>query len=186
MSRAFAQRGGLKHLYVALTRAVSQMYLICTLECEKEASSRSYATLLNNFVRSKNKEPQIEHPFEWGASIKSKIENPQISLKTIQPDFKVQSQWLKRLWVQMHPKQNIFDINARKEGLLVHDLMAGVSCTRIFLTCDRCYPGEKSTREYDYYIRLEIVNHPDFQTSIEIEFYMKGYFDSSKIIYTSR
>ena len=62
-----AERGdALNTFYVALTRAVSQMYLICTLEGETSPVDKSYATLLNHFVRSQNQNPQNRIPFCMG------------------------------------------------------------------------------------------------------------------------
>ena len=126
-----AERGdALNTLYVALTRAVSQMYLICTLEEETTPVDKSYATLLNHFVRSQNQTPEIEHPFRWVTAEREEIEEEEETpVKTLKPDFKVQPNWQKRLWVQMHAKQDDSAIAARKEGLLVHDLMAEVSST---------------------------------------------------------
>ena len=57
-------------------------------------------------------------------------EEDETPLKTFKPDFKVHSNWQKRLWVQMHAKNDDLTIAARKEGMLVHDLMAEVSCAK--------------------------------------------------------
>ena len=57
----------LNTFYVALTRAVTQVYLITNLEDNKLSADKSYATLLNKFVRIKGNEPSVEKFFQWGA-----------------------------------------------------------------------------------------------------------------------
>ena len=172
-----AERGdALNTLYVALTRAVSQMYLICTLEGETTAVDKSYATLLNHFVRSQNQKPEIEHPFEWGTAVEGQSDDAQTPIKTFQPDFKVQPNWQKRLWVQMHAKHDESTIAARKEGLLVHDLMAEVSSAKDVsaVVTDALHSGNINKDEYDHYLQMvkDIVDHPQlsdfYQEDIEV------------------
>ena len=172
-----AERGdALNTLYVALTRAISQMYLICTLEGQTTAVDKSYATLLNHFVRSQNQKPEIEHPFEWGTAVEAQSDDAQTPIKTLQPDFKVQPNWQKRLWVQMHAKHDESAIAARKEGLLVHDLMAEVSCAKDVsaVVTDALHSGNINKEEYDHYLQMvkDIVDHPQlsdfYQEDIEV------------------
>ena len=172
-----AERGdALNTLYVAMTRAVSQMYLICTLEGETTAVDKSYATLLNHFVRSQNQKPEIEQPFEWGKVFKTQNDDVQTPLKTLQPDFKFQPNWQKRLWVQMHVKYDESNISALKEGLLVHDLMAEVSSAKNVspVVTDALHSGNINKEEYDHYLQMvkDIVDHPQlsdfYQEDIEV------------------
>ena len=175
-----AERGdALNTLYVALTRAVSQMYLICTLEEETTPVDKSYATLLNHFVRSQNQTPEIEHPFRWVTAEWEEIEEEEekeTPVKTLKPDFKVQPNWQKRLWVQMHTKHDDSAIAARKEGLLVHDLMAEVTSTKDVSTVvtDALHHGNINKEEYNHYLQMvkDIVDHPQlspfYQEDIEV------------------
>tara|TARA_B100001250_G_C19816588_1_gene798747 strand:+ start:806 stop:3952 length:3147 start_codon:yes stop_codon:yes gene_type:complete len=160
-----AERGdALNTLYVALTRAVSQMYLICTLEDENTAVDKSYATLLNHFVRSQNQTPEIEYPFEWGKADKVQSDDTQTPVKALYSNFKVKPHWQKRLWVQLQKKVEKSDISARKEGLLVHDLMSEISNAKDISTVlnDALYSGNINKEKYDYYLQMvnDIVNHP--------------------------
>lgn len=160
-----AERGdALNTFYVALTRAVSRMYLICTLEKETTAVDKSYATLLNHFVRNQNQTPKIEQPFEWGIAENSELVNTEIPLKALRPDFKFQPNWQKRLWIQMHAKHDESVIAARKEGLLVHDLMAEVSSTKdvSVVVTDALHSGRINKEEFDHYLKMvnDIVDHP--------------------------
>ena len=65
--------------------------IFCTLEGETSPVDKSYATLLNHFVRSQNQNPQIESPFVWGtAERKESDDKDQTTVKTLKPDFKFQ------------------------------------------------------------------------------------------------
>ena len=171
------QRDALNILYVALTRAVSQMYLICTLEEENIPVDKSYATLLNHFVRSRNQTPEIENPFKWVTAQREEIEEEdETPVKTLKPDFKVHSNWQKRLWVQMHAKNDDSTIVARKEGMLVHDLMAEVSFAKDVsaVMINALHSGNINKQEYDHYLQMvkNIVDHPQlsrfYQEEIEV------------------
>ena len=56
----------LNTLYVALTRAVSQLYLICPLEKDNIVATKSYSALINHFVKNQGHNPTLENPFCWG------------------------------------------------------------------------------------------------------------------------
>lgn len=162
------QSDALNIFYVALTRAVSQMFLICTLEEENIPVDKSYATLLNHFVRSRNQTPEIEHPFRWvTAENEEMVEEDETPLKTFKPDFKVHLNWQKRLWLQMHAKNDDSTIAARKEGMLVHDLMAEVSCAKDVsaVVTNALNSGNINKQEYHHYLRMlkNIVDHPQLQ-----------------------
>ncbi|MDB2520669.1 UvrD-helicase domain-containing protein [Flavobacteriaceae bacterium] len=170
------QGDALNTFYVALTRAVSQLHLICTIEQESAPMDKSYATLLNHFVRSQNQSPETERPFEWGTAdnvVRIDNESP---INGLRPDFKFQPNWQKRLWVQMHPRHNESAMVARKEGLLVHDLLAELSSTMdtSAVVTDALHSGKINKEEYDHYLQMvnDIVDHPQlspfYQQDIEV------------------
>ena len=165
-----AERGdALNTFYVALTRAISQMYLICTLEGETSPVDKSYATLLNHFVRSQNQNPQIESPFVWGTAERKKSDDKdQTAVKILKPNFKVQPNWQKRLWIQLQAKHDESTVAALKEGLLVHNLMAEVSSFKDVsaVLTDAIYSGSINKEEYDHYLQMlnNIVNHPQLSS----------------------
>ena len=175
-ANAFYERGiladrgdALNTFYVALTRAVSQMYLICTLEGETSPIDKSYATLLNHFVRSQNQNPQIESPFVWGnTERKESDDKDQTTVKTLKPDFKVQPNWQKRLWIQLQAKHDDSSFAAQKEGLLVHNLMAEVSSFKDVsaVVTDAIHSGSINKEEYDHYLQMlnNIVYHPQLSS----------------------
>ena len=172
-----AERGdALNTFYVALTRAVYQMHLICTIEEESTHLDKSYATLLNHFVRRQNQTPEINRPFEWGTADNIVRVDNEPPIKSFRPDFKFQPNWQKKLWVQMHAKYDESPTIARKEGLLVHDLLSEVFSTMdtSAVVTDALYSGKINRDEYNYYLQMvnDIVNHPQlspfFEEDIEV------------------
>jgi len=175
--QVLAERGdALNTLYVAFTRAISQMYIISILESQKAAVDKSYATLLNHFVRTKNQEPDPENPFQWGTAHKKIQQKAEPKINTIQPDFKIQHNWQKRLWVQMHAKHDETSLAARQEGLLVHDLLAEVSFAEDVpnVVAEALQTGIINYQEYDHYLQMvnNIVYHPQllpyYQQGVEV------------------
>ena len=167
-----AERGdALNTFYVALTRAVSQMHLICTLENTASPIDKSYASLLNYFVRSQNQEPDIENPFEWGTANSQQRQISQYTKNTLKPDFKVQPDWQKKLWIQMDAHHDPTAIAARQEGLLVHDLLADVSYSADVSTAvtEALHSGSISREEYEHYLQMvnNIVKHPQLSSYFE-------------------
>lgn len=171
------ERGdALNTFYVALTRAVSEMHLICHLEKKTSQVDKSYATLLNHFVRSKNHEPNTENPFEWGVPQKGKKDKDEYIPKTVKPHFKFQPNWQKKLWVQISNQHDISSIAARQEGLLVHDLLAQVlfSTDVTAVVTEALHSGSIIEDEYDHYLQMvnKVVEHPElsafFETGVEV------------------
>ena len=76
----------------------------------------------------------------------------------------------------MHAKHDESATIARKEGLLVHDLLAEVSSTMdtSAVVTDALHSGKINKDEYDYYLQMvdHIVNHPQlspfYQEDIEV------------------
>lgn len=177
LREVLAERGdALNTLYVALTRAVSQMHLICTLEKTTTPIDKSYASLLNDFVRNQNQEPDIEHPFEWGTPCSQQSQTPENIKNTVKPDYKVQPNWQKKLWIQMEAHHDPTAISARQEGLLVHDLLADVSCSADVspVVTQALHSGSIGREEYQHYLQMvnKIVKHPQlspyFEEGVEV------------------
>jgi ATP-dependent exoDNAse (exonuclease V) beta subunit len=140
------------------------MHLICTLEGQSAPVDKSYATLLNHFVRSLKNVPEIVNPFRWGTAEKHQRDGNQKALNTLHPDFKAQPNWQKRLWVQMNTNHDASTIAARQEGLLIHDLLAKVSSSADVPTvvAEAMHAGAIGQEEYEHYLKMvnNIVEHP--------------------------
>ena len=164
-------------LYVALTRAVAEVYIITHLENDKLSADKSYATLLNHFVRSQGNEPSVEQVFQWGSSEKVECLEKDFSISQIQPKFKMDSRWENRLWIQLSFKHQRQPGEVRQEGILIHDLLGEVdhqeeigSVIENALALGRISRSEKARYTN---LLLNVVNHPD----------LKGYFDKDVTIY---
>ena len=167
----------LNTLYVALTRAASRMYLITQVEADKSPVDKSYATLLNRFVRNQGQEPNVDLIYEWGQYEKSEETSGQVVKHQIQSKFKIDSSWQNRLWTQMSFKHERHGDNALQKGILIHDLMGEVnhhedvnSVIENALDQGRISPSESA---YYNALLFEVVQHPD----------LKAYFDRELIVY---
>ena len=170
----------LNTLYVALTRAASQMYLITHLEDEKTIVDKNYATLLNHFVRRQGYEPNLEEAYEWGEKKEAGRSGAESHEPKIKFLFKTSSNWQNRLWTQLSFKHENQIENARQEGILIHDLMGEVYHEEdVPLVVENAVEnGRINPSEEAYYtsMLMEVVRHPQLNT----------YFDKSINIYNEQ
>jgi ATP-dependent exoDNAse (exonuclease V) beta subunit len=115
----------LNTLYVALTRAVYQLYLICPLEKDNIAATKSYSTLINHFVKNQGHNPTLENPFCWG-EITHGREKEEEKIPPLLPEFKISTHWQKHLWFQIYSGENEETTQARSRGILIHDLLGEI------------------------------------------------------------
>ena len=170
----------LNTFYVALTRAVTQVYLITNLEDNKLSADKSYATLLNKFVRIKGNEPSVEQFFQWGAMEKDEALVKDFGADQIHPKFKMDYEWQNRLWTQLSFKYEKQVENNRQEGILIHDLMSEVNHEEEVNSVieNALVLGRISQPEKVHYTKLllTLVNHPD----------LKAYFEKDLTIYNEQ
>jgi ATP-dependent exoDNAse (exonuclease V) beta subunit len=176
-----ADRGdSLNTLYVALTRAVSQMHIICTLERESAVADKSFATLFNQFVRQQKATPDIEKPFFWGREVPSQKEENKSDFDVIQPQLMIQPDWQKKLWIQMNTKHEEGALDAKQEGLLVHELLAKIQYAYEVQSVveDAQVSGIIGKEERDHYLQMvtNIVEHPE----------ISAYFDEEVEVFNER
>ena len=170
----------LNTFYVALTRAVTQVYLITNLEDNKLSADKSYATLLNKFVRIKGNEPSVEQFFQWGAMEKDEGLVKDFGADQIHPKFKMDYEWQNRLWTQLSFKYEKQVENNRQEGILIHDLMSEVNHEEEVNSVieNALVLGRISQPEKVHYTKLllTLVNHPD----------LKAYFEKDLTVYNEQ
>ena len=170
----------LNTFYVALTRAVTQVYLITNLEDNKLSADKSYATLLNKFVRIKGNEPSVEQFFQWGAMEKDEALVKDFGADQIHPKFKMDYEWQNRLWTQLSFKYEKQVENNRQEGILIHDLMSEVNHEEEVNSVieNALVLGRISQPEKVHYTKLllTLVNHPD----------LKAYFEKDLTVYNEQ
>ena len=114
-------------LYVAMTRAKEQLYII-----SKEvitAGTSSYSYLLDNFVQLQGKKLDSLTSFEWGA-FKEKKQNKkhlkelEVEVERLQIQQSISTQWRKRLVVSS--SLNTQTRLAQIKGLLIHEILSKV------------------------------------------------------------
>ena len=118
-------------LYVALTRAKDQLYII-TQEVAKEGTS-TYAELLKSFINNQGGTLDKNTSFEWGEKTLKKtteIEEKISKEGKIKTQFNTSSLWKKKLVAYNRPVKE--SILAQKKGLLLHDVLAKVTHSEKF------------------------------------------------------
>ena len=154
-----------------------RVHIVTHLENDKLSADKSYATLFNDFVRSQGNEPSLEQVFQWGSPEKVESQAKDFSLDQIQPQFKMDSGWENRLWIQLSFKYQKQGEDVLQEGILIHDLMGEVdtkeeidSVIENALALGRISRTEKARYTN---LLLNVVNHPE----------LKEYFDKDLTIY---
>ena len=61
-----SQLESLNVLYVSLTRAINNLFLICPKEIDINDPLKSYSTLINQFLIEENKTPEDDNSYVWG------------------------------------------------------------------------------------------------------------------------
>ena len=142
----------LNTLYVALTRAVSQLYLICPLEKDNIVATKSYSALINHFVKNQGHNPTLENPFCWGEITQGR-EKEEDKISALLPEFKISTHWQKHLWFQIYAGENEETAQARSRGLLIHDLLGEIVSKEdiVPLVLNAVEKGLFRSEEIEYY-----------------------------------
>jgi ATP-dependent exoDNAse (exonuclease V) beta subunit len=112
-------------LYVALTRAVNQLFII-TKEVSISSKSKSYAHLFQDFVQSQRAELTEEISFEWGIkTTKEKQDQTLHKAETTQNNISISTQWRSRLVASK--SFNIGSKESMRKGIFVHELLAKIT-----------------------------------------------------------
>jgi len=150
-------------LYVALTRAKDQLYII-TQEVAKEGAS-TYAELLKSFINNQGGTLDENTSFEWGEkTLKETAETEKETSKEekIKIQFKTSSLWKKKLVVFNRPTKE--SILAQKKGLLLHHVLAKVTHSeKLSKVIEETISELNSSGETISFIEkktFEIVHHP--------------------------
>lgn len=109
-------------LYVALTRAKEQLYIITQESTSLRTST--YSDLFNRFVLQQGKKLDTISPFEWGEFKRNNIKFKGVEIKKTQVNHTVSSHWKKRLVANRTP--NAKTRLAQIKGLMVHEILSKV------------------------------------------------------------
>jgi len=121
------QLDALNVLYVALTRAKNQLYIV-TQEVNEVNSLQNYAQLFSSFVRDQGKVLEENIPFELGSKLpKKNIKEVALEYPKIMLQVGMSSKWKNNLIIPSIKSQEI--LSAQERGLLLHELLAKISNT---------------------------------------------------------
>ena len=150
-------------LYVALTRAKDQLYVI-TQEVTKEGIS-SYADLLRSFINTQGATLDENTRFEWGEKTQKQtpiIKSDSKTEEKIIIQFHTSSIWKKKLVAFSRPKKEVQ--LAQKKRLLIHAILAQVTHSeKLPKVIEETFYNSNLTIETRAFIEkklFEIIKHP--------------------------
>jgi ATP-dependent exoDNAse (exonuclease V) beta subunit len=111
-------------LYVALTRAQNQLYII-THEGEATDTPKSYADLFQHFAANQGVKLEESVPLVFGTPLANSKQGGNLENTAIQINSNLSDQWRKNLIVPQSFNKAVE--KAKKEGILIHELLAKIS-----------------------------------------------------------
>ena len=110
-------------LYVALTRAKNQLYVIT--QAVKEGQAKTYADFFGSYVNAQQKILNENSPFQLGTSQSAKLPKEEVNIeKELLIDVGISNKWKENLIVPPNSSNEVFI--AQKKGLLIHELLAKI------------------------------------------------------------
>ena len=171
-------------LYVTLTRAKSELYIIGSQCFDKNGKENLnlYSGLLINYLKKINKWDDSKESYYFGSAAKIKAP-PKLSHNVVRPQQFICNP-RERHGISLISKSGmIWDTKKEKaieKGNLIHELMSHVSSpTDVEITMNHFLDnGEINTSQYSLLnpIILSIINHPD----------LKKYYNSNLVSYNER
>lgn len=110
-------------LYVALTRAQKQLYII-TQEGEANDTPKNYADLFQHFAAVQGKKLDPSMPIVFGTPLPNTSQEDLSKNSSIQLNCRFSDEWKQNLILP--PSFNTALEKAKKEGILMHDLLAKI------------------------------------------------------------
>jgi ATP-dependent exoDNAse (exonuclease V) beta subunit len=152
-------------LYVALTRAKNQLYLITQTTTETE-QPKSYADLFGSFVRAQGIDLDATSFFEFGKVVPKKLtEEHSLKGEKILLEIGISDGWKNHLIAPKAPTEEV--LIAQKKGLLIHELLSKITAKEMIdeVIEEEIKPEKASQAEL---IELkqtlnQIVDHPELK-----------------------
>ena len=162
-----SQLESLNVLYVSLTRAINNLFLICPKETDLNNPLKSYSTLINQFLIEENKIPEDDNSYIWGKFFKtSKIKYEEDkSIEKI--PFEISSNWHEKL----HKKNLLKDLNLYSiksdKGIIIHELLSKLKydndLNQIINVAVETNKIKIQERKYYREIITKIIKHPEIK-----------------------
>ena len=152
-------------LYVALTRAKNQLYLITQTTTETE-QPKSYDDLFGSFVRAQGIDLDATSFFEFGKVVPKKLtEEHSLKGEKILLEIGISDGWKNHLIAPKAPTEEV--LIAQKKGLLIHELLSKITAKEMIdeVIEEEIKPEKASQAEL---IELkqtlnQIVDHPELK-----------------------
>ena len=156
-------------LYVALTRAKNQLYVI-TQETKEVTEAKTYADLFTSYVLGQGHDLDQNTPFEMGAAIpRSSAEKVINENDKLEVEIGISNHWKNHLIV--FPRDLDEVSSAQEKGLLMHDLLSKITHKDLLSeVMDEEFQlgiiseGTKNIMEHEI---NQIINHPELETYFE-------------------
>jgi len=159
-------------LYVSLTRAINNLYLICPIEKDLSSPEKSYSTLINQFLIEENKTPKFNNVYCWGeaSDFKNKKDLEKNNFKNI--PFQMSINWQEKL-SKKNLQETLTSPKERNKGVIIHDLLSKIKYKKdvkevvnYAIETKKIRPEEE---RYYYELITKIICHPQ----------IKDYFNQS-------
>ena len=156
-------------LYVALTRAKNQLYIITQASIE-DGPIKNYADLFGSFVRSQGKELDENQCFESGEKLPKKAHEAQPNAgESFTLDIGISEAWKKKLVTPKVGSEKV--THAQKKGVFIHELLSKITVKQMIdqVMIEAVKPNQTSDTALAELKQLlnQIVEHPE----------LKQYFD---------
>ena len=121
-----SQLESLNVLYVSLTRAINNLFLICPKEIDINDPLKSYSTLINQFLIEENKTPEDDNSYVWGKFSKPSQRKYEEKNSIEKIPFEISTNWNEKL----HKKNLSKDLNPQSiksdKGIVIHELLSSL------------------------------------------------------------
>ena len=119
-----SQLESLNVLYVSLTRAINNLFLICPKETDLNDPLKSYSTLINQFLIEENKTPEDDNSYVWGKFFKPSKRKYEEENSIEKIPIEISTNWHEKL----HKKNLSKDLNPQSiksdKGIVIHELLS--------------------------------------------------------------
>ncbi len=171
-------------LYVALTRAKQQLYIISKNDenLKEDAAKKKYSGLLISYLKQLNKWNTIDNVYSFGNPQKVSSHTPKNTLVLEQGPFisSAKEELNVRIVTKSGTLWDTHQQEAIEKGNLIHDIMAKIKTKDdVDMVLNEAYQLSEITKAQKENIKttiLKIVNHPE----------LKEYYDSKYAIYNER
>ena len=162
-----SQLESLNVLYVSLTRAINNLFLICPKENDLNDPLKSYSTLINQFLIEENKTPEDDNSYVWGKFFKPSKRKYEEENSIEKIPIEISTNWHEKL----HKKNLSKDLNPQSiksnKGIVIHELLSrlkyGNDLTQIINFGIETNKIKIQEKKYYHELITKIIKHPELK-----------------------